>query len=165
MELKDLLGNSIWVEEHGDVILHKVKEGEQVAWTCKSQPFQLISIKSIQTKMPVKRQSGPPADFPFCQKLKELQQAIHPSPPPAPPAPTFTKGTILYSGPPLDSANGCYKYTFKVGNTVIDPHIIVTDPPPPGYGQQRGSGPTPTPTPTPLPKCDFQHRNVGTGKE
>src|SRR5205085_2533267 len=93
-----------------------------------------------------------PAGFPFCDGLKKF--AGDPTHPPK----LLSAGTTLYSGPPVDSAIGCYKYTFKVGGQLKDPHIIITDPP--GYQarQSHGQG---QPVGPDLPKCDFEHRPKG----
>jgi len=144
MELLDANGNSIWVDEHGDdVVISKVKK-EQVAWTCSSQSFQLVSIVRIRTNPGIQSKSPvapPPADsFPFCDALKTLSGDT------ADRNKQFAAGVTLYSGPPKPTAeNGCYKYTFLVGGNRRDPHIIITDPPGSDYRQA-------------LPKCDFRHR-------
>src|SRR5205809_5963868 len=60
MELQHLKGDSIWVNEHPDVVVWKAtiaapargtpaQPGQQVAWTCSSQSFQLVSIVRIRT--------------------------------------------------------------------------------------------------------------------
>ena len=158
MELRGLNNNSIWVNEHpDDVVVWKAtivapakatpaQPGKQVAWTCSSQSFQLVSIVRIRTNPGLQSKSPvapPPADsFPFCDGLKTLSGDT------ADPNKQFAAGSTLYSGPPKPTAeNGCYKYTFLVGGNRRDPHIIITDPP--GVYQQARQA---------LPKCDFAHR-------
>ena len=155
MELKDTWNNSIWVKEHpDDVVVWRAtpaNRGKQVAWTCGSQSFQLVSIVRIQTNSGKQPIVPPPADsFPFSDDLKPCRgDQVDKNK-------QLAAGTTLYSGPPLPTAEkGCYKYTFIVGKIRRDPHIIVTDPPGAVYNpNSRTTGPAKPE----LPKCDFEHR-------
>lgn len=138
--------NSIWVGIHADIVL-SISNRDQVAWTCKSQPFKITGIKRIQhtggPQQPQPQKPPPPADFPFCSKERILQQQ---------PA-----GATLYSGVPVAAAkNQCYIYTFELEDgRKIDPHLIVTDP-------TTGSALDHTKDSDTSIKCDFGRRMVRT---
>lgn len=136
-EFKDLQGQSNWVNLHSEIVL-SFPSHDQVAWTCASHPFRIMSITRIQHTGggPTAQQ---PAGFPFCSKERIVQ------PQPA--------GAVLYSGAPVDGTqNQCYIYTFQVGGNKVDPHLIVTGDPSTSNAPDHGKG----------IQCDFSRRNVQT---
>ena len=143
-EFKDMQGQSNWVNLHSDIAL-SFPNYDQVAWTCASHPFRIMSITRIQHTG-----GGPtapqPAGFPFCSKERIVQEQ---------PA-----GAVLYSGAPVDGTqNQCYIYTFEVEGKKVDPHLIVTDDPPPSSDRLDS---TTNPARDNRIRCDFSRRNVQT---
>src|SRR5205807_7888046 len=80
-----------WFLKHQEVTL-SFSHGDQVAWTCKDKRFKIVSIEGILD--PDDKHLPPPPEppFPFCGQFKDQIGKQQP------------KGTVLYSGPPVQVA-------------------------------------------------------------